>query len=336
MKTKSLGRTGLKVSEICLGTMTFGNQADQPTSFAIMDAAEQAEITFFDTADAYPLGGDLSTAGATEQIIGNWLTERNARDRIILATKCNGRMGPGANDQGLSRRHIIKACEDSLRRLQTDYIDLYQAHAPDPTTPIEETLRAFDDLVRSGKVRYIGCSNYPAWQLSEAIWTSELRNITRFDCAQPRYNLLFRMIEDEILPLCRSYGVGVISYNPLAGGMLTGRYREHRQVEQGTRFSLHQAGDLYRKRYWNDAIFEAVDQLAQFLEPRGKNLTHIALAWVLAQPGITSAILGASRPEQLIESLGGVGLTLDPEEQQACDEAWFDLPRERDPQIARR
>jgi 1-deoxyxylulose-5-phosphate synthase len=336
MKITSLGRTGLKVSEICLGTMTFGNQADPPTSFAIMDTADQAGINFFDTADAYPLGGDLSTVGATEVIVGDWLRERGARDRIVLATKCRGRMGPGPNDEGLSRRHIIKACEDSLRRLQTDYIDLYQAHAPDPETPIEETLRAFDDLVRSGKVRYIGCSNYPAWQLSEALWTSELRGLARFDCDQPRYNLLFRMIEDEVLPLCRAAGVGVISYNPLAGGMLTGRYRERRQLEQATRFTLKTAGDLYRKRYWNDAIFEAVDDLAGFFGPRGKQLHHVALAWVLAQPGITSAILGASRPEQLTDSLGGVGLALDPEDLQACDSAWFDLPRERDPQIARR
>jgi 1-deoxyxylulose-5-phosphate synthase len=336
MKTKSLGRTGLRVSEICLGTMTFGNQADQTTSFAIMDAADQAGVTFFDTADVYPLGGDLSMTGETERIVGSWLKERGARDRIVLATKCRGAMGPGANDEGLSRRHIIKACEDSLQRLQTDYIDLYQAHAPDPSTPIEESLRAFDDLVRSGKVRYIGCSNYPAWQLSEALWTSELRGLARYDCAQPRYNILFRMIEDEILPLCQKYGVGVIAYNPLAGGMLTGRYRERRGVEQGTRFGLERSGELYRKRYWNDAIFEAVDKLAGFLEPRGKNLTNVALAWVLARPGVTSAILGASRPEQLQESLGGVGLSLDEEEQRMCDEAWFDLPRERDPQIARR
>jgi 1-deoxyxylulose-5-phosphate synthase len=335
MKIKSLGRTGLKVSEICLGTMTFGNQADQATSFAIMDTADKAGITFFDTADAYPLGGDLTMVGRTEEIIGDWLAERGARDRIILATKCRGRMGPGDNDEGLSRRHIIKACEDSLRRLKTDYIDLYQAHAPDPTTPIEETLRAFDDLVRSGKVRYIGCSNYPAWQLSEALWTSELRNLARFECDQPRYNMLFRMIEDEILPLCQKYGVGVISYNPLAGGMLTGRYRQ-RQLEERSRFTLNTAGELYRKRYWNDAIFEVVDTLGNFFDPRGKSLTHVALAWVLAQPGITSAILGASRPEQLTDSLGGVGLALDADELAACESAWYDLPRERDLQVARR
>lgn len=336
MKIKSLGRTGLKVSEICLGTMTFGNQADQETSFAIMDVADQAGVTFFDTADVYPLGGDLSMVGETERIVGNWLKERGARDRIVLATKCRGAMGPGQNDEGLSRKHIIKACDDSLKRLQTDYIDLYQSHAPDPTTPIEESLRAFDDLVRAGKVRYIGCSNYPAWQLSEALWTSELRGMARYECDQPRYNLLFRMIEDEILPLCRAAGVGVIAYNPLAGGMLTGRYRDKRQAAAMTRFGLERSGELYRRRYWNDAVFDVVDALAGFLEPRGKSLTHVALAWVLNQPGITSAILGASRPEQLEESLKGVDLVLDTDEQMACDEAWFSLPRERDQQIARR
>jgi aryl-alcohol dehydrogenase-like predicted oxidoreductase len=336
MDIRSLGRTGLKVSKICLGTMTFGNQASQETAFAIMDIADRAGVNFFDTADAYPLGGDLPSLGETERIVGSWIKERGARDRIVLATKCRGRMGEGPNDEGLSRRHIIKACDDSLRRLQTDYIDLYQAHHPDPTTPIEETLRAFDDLVRAGKVRYVGCSNYPAWQLTEALWTSERHNLARFDCDQPRYNILFRMIEDEILPLCRAHGVGVIAYNPLAGGMLTGRYRERRQLVDASRFTLDRAGELYKKRYWNDAIFEAVDVLAGFFEPRGKNLAHVALAWVLGRPGITSAILGASRPEQLEESLKGADLTLSDEELAVCDEAWFSLPRERDPQIARR
>jgi aryl-alcohol dehydrogenase-like predicted oxidoreductase len=230
MKTKQMGRTGLKVSEICLGTMTFGNQADQPTSYAIMDAADEAGVDFFDTADVYPLGGDSSTVGKTEEIVGSWLRERTARDRIVLATKCRGRTGPNPNDEGLSRKHIIAACEASLRRLQTDYIDLYQVHAPDPDTPIEETLRALDTLVESGKVRYIGCSNYPAWRLAGALCTSTRHDLARFDCDQPRYNLLYRAIETEIVPLCQAHGVGIIAYNPLAGGMLTGRYRHMREV----------------------------------------------------------------------------------------------------------
>jgi aryl-alcohol dehydrogenase-like predicted oxidoreductase len=336
MKIKQLGRTGLKVSDVCLGTMTFGNQADEATAFAIMDVADGAGVTFFDTADVYPLGGDLASVGATERIVGRWLKQRKARERIVLATKCRGAMGTGPNDEGLSRKHIISACEASLRRLGTDYIDLYQVHWPDLDTPIEETLRALDDLVHSGKVRYIGCSNYPAWQLATALWTSDKHGLARFDCDQPRYNMLFRMIEDEIVPLCRAHGVGIIAYNPLAGGMLTGRYRQRQQVEAGTRFGLERSGELYQRRYWKDTIFEVVASLGSFFEQRGKSLTHVALAWVLAQPSITSAILGASRPEQLEDSLRGAELVLDGEERATCDDAWYRLPRERDPQIARR
>ncbi len=336
MKIKQLGQTGLKVSEICLGTMTFGNQADQETAFAIMDTADRSGVTFFDTADVYPLGADPEQRGSTEEIVGRWLHERGARERIVLATKCAGAMGSGPNDVGLSRKHVISACEESLRRLQTDYIDLYQLHSPDPSTPIEETLRALDDLVHAGKVRYIGCSNFPAWQLADAFWTSKLANISQFVSVQPRYNIAFRMIEDELLPLCRAHGIGVISYNPLAGGVLTGRYRRTKTVEAGTRFSLKNSGALYQRRYWNDALFEEVERLGSFLERRGKELTHIALAWVLMQPGITSAILGASKPGQLEESLRGVDVKLDEEERRACDEVWFNLPREQDAQIARR
>ncbi len=336
MQIKQLGRTGLRVSEVCLGTMTFGLQTDEATAFAIMDVADRGGVTFFDTADVYPLGGAPEDVGKTEEIVGRWLRERGARERIVLATKCRGAMGPGPNDQGLSRKHVLRACEDSLRRLQTDYIDLYQTHSPDPETPIDETLRALDDLVRSGKVRYIGSSNYPAWQLADALWTSRLLGIARYDCAQPRYNLLFRMIEDELLPLCRAHGVGVIAYNPLAGGMLTGKYLATREAQPGTRFTLPRRGEAYRKRYWNDAVFDAVAALNDTLQPRGTSLTHAALAWVLAQPGITSAILGASRPEQLEDSLRGASITLDEDVRAACDDVWYSLPRQRDPEVARR
>lgn len=336
MKIKQLGRTGLKVSEICLGTMTFGNQSDEATAFAIMDLAERSGVNFFDTADVYPLGSAPEQVGATEEIVGRWLKDRGARDRVVLASKCGGVMGSGPNDQGLSRKHVISACEASLRRLQTDYLDLYQVHWPDPTTPIEETLRALDDLVRSGKVRYIGCSNYPAWQLADALWTSSSANLARFDCVQPRYNLLFRMIEDEILPLCRAHGVGVIVYNPLAGGMLTGRYRTMQEASPDNRFGLERSGELYRRRYWHAEVFETVKTLGDFVTERGKSLTHVALRWALNQPGVTCAILGASKPEQLEDSLRGVDLTLDEEELEACNEAWYTLPRERDPFIARR
>ena len=225
MKQRRMGRTGLKVSEICLGTMTFAGQSDETTSFRILDVATERGVTFIDTADAYPIPPDPATAGRTEEVIGHWLAAPSARrHQLVIATKCRIRVGVGPNDQGLSRRHILSACEASLRRLRTDYIDLYQSHLPDPETPIDETLRAFDDLVRSGKVRYVGCSNYPAWQLALALGTSEQHDWARYDCVQPRYNVLYREIESELLPLCRDQGVGVIVYNPLAGGLLTGKH----------------------------------------------------------------------------------------------------------------
>ena len=336
MRIRRMGRSGLQVSEVCLGTMTFGNQCDQTTSFRIMDVADAAGVDFFDTADVYPLGGGPETRGATDEIVGQWLHERQVRNRIVLATKCRGIMGPRPNDQGLSRQHIIAACEDSLRRLRTDHIDLYQVHGPDPDTPIEETLRAMEDLVRSGKVRYIGCSNFAAWQLALALGTSARSGLARFDCAQPRYNILFRMVEDELLPLCRAEGVGVIAYNPLAGGMLTGRYGVSQEPEPGTRFTLRGSGEIYRRRYWNEVVMGEVNRLGQHCIAHGYSLTHLALAWVLEQPGITSAIVGASRAEQLEESLSGVDFRLNDEDRAVCNEVWFRLPRERDPAIARR
>ena len=335
MKIRRMGRTGLKVSEICLGTMTFGAQADEAASFAIMDKAAEAGVNFIDTADVYPVPVAPETVGRTEEIIGKWL--KGKREDFILATKCRGKMGPRPWEEGLSRKHILRAVEDSLRRLQTDYIDLYQTHSPDTETPIDETLRALDDLVKSGKVRYIGCSNYQAWQLAKALWTSDKLNLARYDCVQPRYNLLFRQIEDELLPLCRAEGLGVIAYNPLAGGFLTGKYRRGAEAESGTRFDYFQGRTrLYHDRYWQDAQFQAVEALQAFFAPRGKPLTQVAIAWVLQQPGITSAIVGTSRPEQLDGSLPAVNLTLNEEELAACDDAWYALPRPRDPNIALR
>jgi aryl-alcohol dehydrogenase-like predicted oxidoreductase len=329
-----MGRTGLKVTEVCLGTMTFGLQCDEETSFGIMDASAELGVNFIDTADAYPLGGEVEDTGRTEEIVGRWL--KGKRDDYVLATKCFGVVGRRPNDRGLSRKHIIEACENSLRRLQTDYIDLYQAHSPDHETPLDETLRAFDDLVRAGKARYIGCSNFPAWRLARSLGVSERLNLARFDCDQPRYNLLFREIETEILPLCREDGIGVIAYNPLAGGFLTGKYQPGDQPVEGTRFTLGRAAGMYQKRYWNDACFEAVEELKDYFAPREKPLAQVALAWVLRQPGITSAIVGASRPEQLRESLGGVDLNLDDEELQVLDEVWYKLPRASDPAVALR
>lgn len=336
MKIKRLGRTGLKVSEICLGTMTFGNQCDEPTSFAIMDKAVELGITFFDTADVYPLGGTAETRGRTEEYVGNWLRQRKMRDQIVLATKCGGAMGDNPNEAGLSRKHVISAIDASLRRLKTDYVDLYQVHFPDHDTPIDETLIALDDLVRAGKVRYIGCSNFRAWEIANSLWTSERLGVARFDCDQPRYNILYREIENEILPLCRNQNVGVIVYNPLAGGMLTGRYNSGQSIEEGSRFSLNQAGKMYQQRYWNDLYIQVATELRDYFNYRQKSLTQAAIAWVLAQPGITSAIVGASRPEQLDDSIPAINLTLDEEEMKVCNNVWYRLPRIENPFIALR
>ncbi len=325
MQTRRLGRTGLKVSEICLGTMTFGHQCDERTSFAIMDKAAEQGVFFFDTADAYPVPPTPETAGRTEEIVGAWL--QGKRDRFVLATKCRIRVGHGPNDEGLSRRHILKAVDDSLRRLRTDCIDLYQPHAPDPDTPLEETLHALDDLVRQGKVRYLGCSNFPAWQVALSLGISERHGWSRFDCVQPRYNLLYREIEGELLPLCCDQGIGVIAYNPLAGGFLSGRYQKMESPPPGTRFSLGKTGDLYRERYWQQAQFDAMQTLKRFLDGRGKSIIQVAVKWVLDQPGITCAIVGASKPEQLDQTLAAVTVALDEEEKQMCNLTWYQLPR---------
>jgi len=301
MQYTRLGRTGLQVSRLCLGTMTFGLQCEERTSVAIMDKAFGAGVTFFDTADVYPLGGTGDTVGRTEEIVGRWLHGR--RDRIILATKCFGRSGPNRWDQGNSRKHILDAVEASLRRLNTDYIDLYQLHGPDPETPIDETVRALEDVVRSGKVRYVGCSNFLAYQVARAIGRSEALGVVRFDSVQPRYNLLFREIERELLPLCREEGIGVIPYNPIAGGLLSGKHNRDSGPEEGSRFTLGTAAERYQDRYWHEAMFETVEQLRPIAADAGMALPQMAVAWVLANPAVTAPIIGASRPEQLDDTL---------------------------------
>lgn len=327
MKTRKLGRTGLKVSEICLGTMTFGQQCDEAASFAILDKAAERGVDFLDAADVYPVPVSPETVGRTEEIVGKWLEGK--RHRFVLASKCRHPMGPGPNDSGLSRKHILEACDASLRRLRTDFIDLYQVHAPDPDTPLEETLAALDQLVRDGKVRYIGCSNFPAWQLAVALGISERHGWARFDCVQPRYNLLARDIELELLPLCRDQGVGVIAFNPLAGGLLTGKYSpEQQEPTPGTRFALGGAtGKLYRNRYWHPEDLQVTAELHAFFQKRGKPLAQVVVAWMLRRPEITAAIVGATRPEQLDQSIPAANLTLDDEEMALCEAAWYRLPR---------
>lgn len=331
MEIRSLGRTGLKVTNLCLGTMTFGNQADKKTSFKILDKALDAGVNFIDTADVYPIGRQsVDIAGATESIIGEWL--QGKRGKVALATKCFGAMGTGPNDQGLSRKHIMTAVEESLRRLKTDYLDLYQAHQFDPNTPMDETMRAFDDLVEQGKVRYIGVSNWRAWQVAKANGIADQKNYTRIVSVQPRYNLLFRMIEDDLVPMALNGGIGIISYNPLAGGMLTGRYNKNSRIEEGTRFALaNNAGKLYQQRYWQEDNFDAVERYQAWCQDHGYDPVTTAVVWVRQQPGITSAIIGTSRPEQLDASLRAADMPdLTKEELAWLDELWFSLPRRRE------
>jgi aryl-alcohol dehydrogenase (NADP+) len=318
MKHTRLGRTGLQVSRLCLGTMTFGLQCDEPSSFAIMDRASDGGITFFDTADVYPLGGTGETVGRTEEIVGRWLKGR--RDRFILATKCFGRSGPARWDQGNSRKHILDAVEASLRRLQTDYIDLYQLHGPDPETPIDETLRALEDVVRAGKVRYVGCSNFLAYQIARAVGRSEAMGVVRFDSIQPRYNMLFREIERELLPLAAEEGIGVIPYNPIAGGLLSGKHNRDAGPEEGSRFTLGTAAQRYQDRYWHEGMFETVEQLRPLAASAGMTLPQMAVAWVLANPAITAPIIGASRPEQLTDTIRAVETPLPLELKQHLDD----------------
>ncbi|HEU5192271.1 MAG TPA: aldo/keto reductase [Methylomirabilota bacterium] len=301
MQHVRLGRTGLTVSRLCLGTMTFGLQCDEPTSVAILDRAAAGGITFLDTSDVYPLGGGLDTVGRTEEILGRWLAGR--RHEFIVATKCNGAMSARRWDRGLSRKHILDAIEGSLRRLRTDYVDLYQCHAPDDETPIDETLRAFDDLVRAGKVRYIGTSNFVTWKIARAMGRSEVLGVARFDSAQPRYNLLFRQIERDLLPMCREEGVGVIPYNPLAGGLLSGKHRKDGGPTAGTRFTLGNAARRYQDRYWHDREFATVESLRPLAAEAGLSLARMAVGWVLAHPAVSAPIIGASRPEQLDDVL---------------------------------
>jgi 1-deoxyxylulose-5-phosphate synthase len=318
MEHVRLGRSGLQVSRLCLGTMTFGLQSDEATGFAIMDRAAEGGVDFMDTSDAYPLGGDLASRGRTEEIIGRWL--RGKRDRFIIATKCFVPTGPAPFDAGNSRKHIMSAVEGSLRRLQTDYIDLYQLHGYDPNTPIDETLSALDDLVHSGKVRYIGCSNFLTYQLVRALGRSETLRLARFDSVQPRYNLLFRQIEREMLPFCAEDGVGVIPYNPIAGGLLSGKHNATAPPPEGSRFTLGSAGPMYQQRYWHEREFETVEALRKLADQAGVSLVTLSVAWVLANKAVTAPIIGASRPEQLGASLAAAEYKLDADLKRQLDE----------------
>lgn len=308
MQYTRLGRSGLPVSRLCLGTMTFGLQCDEKQSVAILDKALAGGITFLDTADAYPLGGDLSTVGRTEEILGRYLAGR--RDEVVLATKCFMPMGTHPWDLGMSRKHITSAIDASLRRLNTDYVDLYQLHFDDRATPLDETLQALHDVVRAGKVRYIGVSNWQAWRLARAVGRAEVMRTFPITSVQPRYNLIFRAFERDLFPLCENEGIGVIPYNPLAGGMLTGKHQREAEAGDG-RFTLGNAGEMYQARYWHDREFDTIDALRPLAAEAGISLAHLALGWVLSRPAITAPIVGASRPEQLDDALAAEDRPLD-------------------------
>ncbi len=289
--------------------MTFGLQIDEAASVSVLDKAADGGVTFLDTADAYPLGGGVDLAGTTEEILGRWLKGR--RHQFVVATKVFGRTGPQAWDAGNSRRHIMDAIDASLRRLDTDYIDLYQLHADDPETPIDETLHALDDVARAGKVRYVGCSNFLAYRLARALGRSEALGLARFESVQPRYNLLFREFERELFPLCLEDGIGVIPYNPLAGGMLSGKHARGRPPAEGTRFTISNAGAMYQERYWHQREFDAVEAFGEIAKRAGLRPATLAVAWVLTQPAVTAPILGASRPDQLDDTLAAVDVKLE-------------------------
>ncbi|MCA0243749.1 MAG: aldo/keto reductase [Proteobacteria bacterium] len=313
ISTVRLGRSGLQVSRLALGTMTFGLQTEEAESQRILDKAFDAGVSFIDTADVYPLGGTLQTNGRTEEIIGRWLQQHGRRGQVVLATKAVGRMGEQAWNQGASRKHLLAAIDASLARLQTDHVDLYQLHSDDRQTPLDETLEALDQIVRSGRARYVGVSNFMAWRLARMVGRAELLRLVRPVSVQPRYSLLFREIERELLPLADEEGLAVIPYNPLAGGLLSGKYRDasgSAPPAQG-RFSLGTAAKMYQARYWNERYFASVAQLQALADEAGLPLATLAVAWVLAQPQVTAPLLGASKAEQLDATLAAADVKLD-------------------------
>lgn len=319
MKYSNVGNTGLKVSKICLGAMNYGDPVSEVEAVNIVKSAIGLGVNFFDTADAY-------SGGRSEEILGKAL--KGDRQTVVIATKVCGKTGPGANDSGLSRAHIMQAIEGSLKRLQTDYIDLYYAHTQDFETPIEETLRAMDDLIRQGKVRYIACSNFTAWQLCKARGLSALYNLAKFECVQPPYNLLTRDIEMELLPLCAEDKIGVCVYNPLAGEMLTGKHVFGKPPAEG-RFTHKIMGQGYLERYWSEKNFEAVDRLKQLAAEHGCSMPQFALGWILNNGTITSVLSGTTAIGQLKENISATEIKLSPEELNVCDEVWqmFRPPR---------
>lgn len=314
MEYRNLGRSGLKVSKMALGTNAFGTRADEAAGIAIVHAALDAGINLVDTADMY---GD----GESERIVGKAIRDR--RSRVVLATKGGWRVGEGPNDAGSSRQHILDAVDASLKRLGTDYIDLYQMHRWDGETPLEETLETLNDLVRWGKVRYIGCSNYAAWQIVKAVGIQERRGFARYISHQPEYSPVNRAIEREVIPASLSEGLGQIVYFPLAGGLFTGKYRRGEAAPAGSRAAVQ--GEHFTHRWFTDRNFDLVDRLSGIAQEAGISLPHLVLAWVMARPGVTAAIVGASRAEQVQANVAACDVVLPPEVIQQVDAASADF-----------
>lgn len=308
-----MGETGLLVSELCLGCMTFGREADETTSRELVDRFLEAGGNFLDTANVY-------SDGVSEEITGRAI--KGVRDDLVLATKVRFPMGEGPNDAGLSRKHILQSCEKSLRRLGTDYIDLYQVHCWDELTPLEETLAALTDLVREGKVRYIGVSNFTAWQIMKSLWVSEAGGFERFVCLQPQYSLVERNIEYEILPVCREEGLGVIPWSPLGGGFLSGKYRREERPPEDSRIA---GATENMEEYWDRRATErnwrVLDAVGEIAEETGKTYAQISLNWLLRQEGVTAPIIGARTMEQLEDNLGAAGWELAAEQVERLSEA---------------
>jgi len=316
MLMRKLGRTGLRVAALCLGGNTFGWTTDQTASEAVLDAYVDAGGNFIDTADVYSRWVPGHQGGESETALGAWMKARGNRHAVLIATKVMGPMGPGPNDRGLSRQHIIAGVEASLRRLGTDYIDLYQSHWDDRETPLDETLRAFDDLVRQGKVRYIGASNYQAWRLTRALWEGDRRGYVRYESLQPKYNLVFRdEYERELEPLCLEQGVGVIPYSSLGSGFLSGKYRRGGDLPATARAIGVQ------KAYMTDRGFAVLETVEKVAAAAGTTPAQVALSWLAHRPGITAPIVSATSVAQLVELVGGIELRLDEEATATLDRA---------------
>jgi aryl-alcohol dehydrogenase (NADP+) len=308
-----LGRSGLRVSRLAMGTMTFGEQADEVESVRMVRRALDAGITFFDTADSY-------VQGRSEEILGRAL--KGVRDRVVVSSKVFNPTGPAPTDRGLSRVHVMRAAEDSLRRLGTDRLDVYFLHQPDCDTPLEETMSAMDRLVRDGKVRVVGMSNYASWQMVRSLWISDAQGLAKVSVVQVMHSLLARAVETECLPACREFDVGVTVYNPLAGGLLTGKHDRARPPAEGTRFGMKQ---MYRDRYWHEGLFEAAEKLAGIAREAGITPVDLALRWVMSREGVHCVILGASSLAQLEENLGAADGRLPADVLAACDRVWARL-----------